>query len=169
MRTWRSTRVDRSTLPDHFVDWLRDARCPCETTSTDFSGLTNFDNHNVFVYGGADVTLGIQSYSRTDEHDPNHGCVATSMSRCWKYAVASQSHRSRWPNRDLSSIFLDAHYGGQLLLPMLNKVDTGMVFFDAHGTGGLIDIPSLASFTGSSMEIATDSGFEKGHTSMRHC
>ncbi len=33
-------------------------------------------------------------------------------------------------------------------MPSLNKSDSGMVYFDAHGTGGLIDIPQLASFVG---------------------
>ncbi len=103
-----------------------------ETTSTDFSGLTNFDNHNVYVYQGADVTLGIQTYSRTDGHDPNVGWYRY-------FHVQDAGSTLSLPNltevvgrtEDSRGIVFEAHWGAQILMPSLNKSDSGMVYFDA--------------------------------------
>ncbi len=150
------------------MDWLRNARC---SWRNHIDRLLRIDQlrqpQRLCLWRCRCYSLGIQSYSRTDELDPSHNWAPYFHVQDAGSTLSLPNLTEVWPNGDLSVHFLEAHYGDNSC-SHAQQVGHRDGLLRCSRTGGLIDIPSITSFTDSSTEPVTASGFAMVDAFKRH-
>ena len=106
-------------------------------------GLTAFNSANITVSGGGSLSLpGVTSYTGNDVHDHARG------HRHGQHADPGQpgdrdGSVQRLPGRDR----FEALAGGTVTLSSLKTINTGTVVLESDGTGSVLNVPALTSFT----------------------
>ncbi len=107
--------------------------------------LTNIDDSDFLVGGGAKLTLSIVTQYNGGTGDTDTLQATGSGSELSLPKLASIIGE---PNYLYSWTQAEALAGGDVELPVLTQITGGPVLVESDGSGSLLDVPQLASFTG---------------------
>jgi len=117
------------------------------------SSLSTLENASISLTGGAVLELPLVTALLNSENS-NNSLIADGPGSRLSFPNATTIQGPAGTNRNL---YLSALNGGRIDLPLATQVISGAVTFTSDGTGSVIDLDALTSFTGKL--YFSDSGF----------
>jgi len=144
-----------STIATDQIASYTDGSMTVSGGSFTLSNLTDLDDANVTVEGGTSLCLpGITSY--THDHTANGRTLeATGAGSTLDLANLATVMAS---GGDFDSLYFEALAGGSVNLSALAQLNTGTIGLVSDGTGSVLDISSLTSFSSSSGRLLSSNG-----------